>query len=73
MSGIVGVSPIRAIGMAGALRAVWRRSQNRLRSGIERIRAEGGLPLGLALPVAITMTSVISCVVVVVASSARPV
>ena len=73
MSGIVGVSPIRGSGVSGALRVLGRRSHHRLKTSVEYVRAEGGLPLVVALPLAVTITAGLSCVIVVVASAARPI
>jgi hypothetical protein len=72
MSGIVGVSPVRRIGVAGALRAMGSRCHDRLHALVERVRADGGLPLAVALPLAVSMTAALSCLIVVVASAARP-
>jgi hypothetical protein len=43
-----------------------------LRRLVERVRADGGLPLVLALPMAVTITTAVSGAVVVFASAMRP-
>jgi hypothetical protein len=64
MSGTLGVSPLRAFGVAGVLR-VGRSARER----VAVLRRRGGLPVVLAVPVAIAVTTSVVWVTVALASS----
>lgn len=83
MSGIVGISPVALTGRAAPLRSFvqwvvqWtlRRIKQAVRysSRVAReVKADGGLPLPLALPAALVITGATLWIVVSVAGAVRP-
>lgn len=64
MSGTLGISPIREVGVVGVMRAA-----RFLRGRVETLRRRGGLTLPLAVPVAVAVTGAVVWVTVTLASS----
>ena len=64
MSGTLGISPIRVVGVVGVMR-----SARFLRGRVEALRRRGGLALPLAVPVAVAVTATVVWVTVTLASS----
>jgi hypothetical protein len=64
MSGTLGISPIREVGVVGVMRAA-----RFLRGRVEMLRRRGGLTPPLAVPVAVAVTGAVVWATVTLASS----
>lgn len=64
MSGTLGVSPLRAVRVAGVLRVA-----RSVRGRVGVLHRRGGLPVVIAVPVAIAVTATVVWVTVALASS----
>ena len=67
MSGTLGISPIREVGVVGVMRAA-----RFLRGRLETLRRRGGLTLPLAVPVAVAVTGAVVWVTVTLTRRPTP-